>query len=181
MSGIDKVKSAHTKLLRVSALRYQDKKSVLFVCLGNICRSPTAHGVLRSLVEQRGMAHLIEIDSAGTAAYHVGNPPDHRSAAAALQRGYDLSDLRARQAISADFDHYDYIMAMDKENLSELKLICPPHFKGHLGLFLDLAELDVCEVPDPYYGGATGFEHVLELVEVASEALLERIAKELNQ
>ncbi|MBR9867197.1 MAG: low molecular weight phosphotyrosine protein phosphatase [Oceanospirillales bacterium] len=162
-------------------MRYQDKKSVLFVCLGNICRSPTAHGVFRSRVEQRGLAHLIEIDSAGTAGYHIGNPPDHRAVASARQRGYDLSDLRARQAISADFDHYDYIIAMDKENLSELKLICPPHFKGYLGLFLDLAELDVCEVPDPYYGGPAGFDHVLDLVEVASEALLDRIDKELDQ
>ncbi|WP_232846428.1 low molecular weight protein-tyrosine-phosphatase [Amphritea pacifica] len=162
-------------------MRYQDKKSVLFVCLGNICRSPTAHGVFRALVEQRGLAHLIEIDSAGTAAYHIGNPPDHRSAAAALQRGYDLSDLRARQAIAADFDHYDYVLAMDRENLSELRAICPASFKGHLGLFLDLAELDPREVPDPYYGGPSGFDHVLDLVEAASEALLDRIAKELNQ
>ncbi len=162
-------------------MKYQDKRSVLFVCLGNICRSPTAHGVFRTLVEQQGLAHLIEIDSAGTAAYHIGNPPDHRSAAAALQRGYDLSDLRARQAIAADFDHYDYIMAMDNENLSELKAICPAGYQGHLGLFLDLAELPVREVPDPYYGGLSGFDQVLDLVEAASEALLNRIAKELNQ
>ncbi len=154
---------------------------MLFVCLGNICRSPTAHGVFRALVEQRGMAHLIEIDSAGTAAYHIGNPPDHRSVTAARQRGYDLSDLRARQAISADFEHYDYIMAMDKENLSNLKAICPTGFQGHLGLFLDLAELSVREVPDPYYGGPSGFDQVLDLVEAASVALLDRIAKELNQ
>lgn len=154
---------------------------MLFVCLGNICRSPTAHGVFRTLVEQRGLTHLIEIDSAGTAAYHIGNPPDHRSAAAALRRGYDLSDLRARQAISADFEHYDYIIAMDKENLTELKSICPANFQGHLGLFLDLAELSVREVPDPYYGGLSGFDQVLDLVEAASEALLNRIAKELKQ
>ncbi|SEQ68988.1 protein tyrosine phosphatase [Amphritea atlantica] len=162
-------------------MKYQDKRSVLFVCLGNICRSPTAHGVFRALVEQRGMTHLIEIDSAGTAAYHIGNPPDHRSVTVARQRGYDLSDLRARQAISADFDHYDYILAMDKENLAELKSISPAGFQGHLGLFLDLAELELREVPDPYYGGPAGFDRVLDLVEAASEALLDRIAKELKQ
>ncbi|RTE65726.1 low molecular weight phosphotyrosine protein phosphatase [Amphritea opalescens] len=156
-------------------------KRVLFICLGNICRSPTAHGVFRALVERRGLAHLIEIDSAGTAAYHVGNPPDHRAAAAALKRGVDLSDLRARQAVTADFHHYDFIMAMDKENLSELKRICPADYKGHLGLFLELADLSEREVPDPYYGGPAGFDHVLDLVEVASAALLERIATELNQ
>lgn len=156
-------------------------KRVLFICLGNICRSPTAHGVFRSMVERRGMAHLIEIDSAGTAAYHVGNPPDHRAAAAALKRGIDLSDLRARQAVPADFHHYDFIMAMDKENLSELKAICPADFQGHLGLFLELASLSEREVPDPYYGGPAGFDHVLDLVESACEALLDHIAAELNK
>ncbi|MDO6562480.1 low molecular weight protein-tyrosine-phosphatase [Amphritea sp. 1_MG-2023] len=156
-------------------------KRVLFVCLGNICRSPTAHGVFRTLVERRGMAHLVEIDSAGTAAYHVGNPPDHRAASAALKRGVDLSDLRARQAVVADFEHYDFIIAMDNENLNELKSICPADFKGYLGLFLPLTALSEREVPDPYYGGPAGFDHVLDLVEAASEALLDRIAAELNQ
>lgn len=155
-------------------------RRVLFVCLGNICRSPTAHAVFRSLVERRGMIHQVEIDSAGTAAYHVGNPPDHRAAAAALKRGFDLSDLRARQAIAADFEHYDFIMAMDKENLAALKAICPADFKGHLGLFLALTESSEQEVPDPYYGGPAGFDHVLDLVEAASETLLNQIATELN-
>ena len=155
-------------------------KRVLFVCLGNICRSPTAHGVFREMVERKGLAHRIEIDSAGTAAYHVGNSPDHRSAAAALQRGYDLSDLRARQAIVSDFDHYDYIMAMDAQNLVDLRSICPVNYAGYLGLFLELADLDEREVPDPYYGGASGFDHVLDLVEAASESLLNRISLELN-
>lgn len=155
-------------------------KRVLFVCLGNICRSPTAHGVFREMVERKGLAHGIEIDSAGTAAYHVGNSPDHRSAAAALQRGYDLSDLRARQAIVSDFDHYDYIMAMDAQNLVDLRSICPVNYAGYLGLFLELADLDEREVPDPYYGGVSGFDHVLDLVEAASESLLNRISLELN-
>lgn len=156
-------------------------KRVLFVCLGNICRSPTAHGVFRAMVEQRGLAHLIEIDSAGTAAYHVGNPPDHRSAAAALQRGYDLSDLRARQAVTADFNHYDYILAMDHQNLVDLESICPDLYTGHLGLFLPLAKLETDEVPDPYYGGPAGFDHVLDLVEGASRALLEQILDDLKK
>ncbi|GGK68834.1 low molecular weight protein-tyrosine-phosphatase [Amphritea balenae] len=155
-------------------------KRVLFVCLGNICRSPTAHGVFRHLVEQQGLAHLIEIDSAGTAAYHVGNAPDHRSAAAALQRGYDLSDLRARQAIPADFDHYDYILAMDGQNLEDLQGICPADYKGHLGLFLSFVDDSTRDVPDPYYGGASGFDQVLDLVERASDALLQQIRKELS-
>lgn len=161
-------------------LNNKDKVSVLFVCLGNICRSPTAHGVFREQVMQQGLAHQIEIDSAGTAAYHVGNTPDHRSAAAALQRGYDLSDLRARQAIAADFGHYDYILAMDVQNLTDLRSICPPDFPGYLGLFLELADLSEHEVPDPYYGGSSGFDHVLDLVETASEALLARIIRELG-
>ncbi|WP_290699479.1 low molecular weight protein-tyrosine-phosphatase [Amphritea sp.] len=158
----------------------KDKISVVFVCLGNICRSPTAHGVFRELVERSGLAHRIEIDSAGTAAYHVGNSPDHRSAAAALQRGYDLSDLRARQAIVADFGRYDYILAMDVQNLENLQSICPTSYAGYLGLFLELADLEEREVPDPYYGGSSGFDHVLDLVEAASEALLKRITQELS-
>lgn len=158
----------------------KDKIHVVFVCLGNICRSPTAHGVFRELVERSGLAHRIEIDSAGTAAYHVGNSPDQRSAAAALQRGYDLSDLRARQAIVADFEHYDYILAMDVQNLADLQSICPANYAGYLGLFLELADLEEREVPDPYYGGSSGFDRVLDLVEGASEVLLKRITRELS-
>nr|WP_236588756.1 low molecular weight protein-tyrosine-phosphatase [Amphritea japonica] len=158
----------------------KDKVKVLFVCLGNICRSPTAHGVFRERVLRQGLAQKIEIDSAGTAAYHVGNSPDHRSMAAALQRGYDLSDLRARQAIAADFGYYDYILAMDVQNLTDLRSICPADYPGYLGLFLELADLDEHEVPDPYYGGSTGFDHVLDLTETASEALLRRINQELR-
>lgn len=150
-------------------------KSVLFVCLGNICRSPTAHGVFRELVARRGLSEQIEIDSAGTAAYHVGNPPDQRSAACALQRGYDLSDLRARQAVRRDFLRFDYILAMDAQNLSDLRGICPGDYQGHLGLFLDFANLADADVPDPYYGGPEGFDHVLDLVESASEGLLNHI------
>lgn len=157
-------------------------KRVLFVCLGNICRSPTAHGVFQRRVDQAGLADLIEVDSAGTAAYHVGNSPDPRSTAAAKLRGYDLSPLRARQAVVKDFDQYDYILAMDHSNLSNLQRLQPGHFRGHLGLFLEFADqFDEVEVPDPYYGGDEGFSHVLDLVEAASEGLLMQLRQELGR
>lgn len=157
-------------------------KRVLFVCLGNICRSPTAHGVFQHCVDQAGLADLIEVDSAGTAAYHVGNSPDPRSTAAAKLRGYDLRPLRARQAVAEDFDQFDYILAMDHSNLSNLQRLRPGHFDGHLGLFLEFAEqFSEVEVPDPYYGGEEGFGHVLDLVEAASEGLLAQIRQELGR
>ncbi|MDO6595071.1 low molecular weight protein-tyrosine-phosphatase [Neptuniibacter sp. 1_MG-2023] len=154
-------------------------KKVLFVCLGNICRSPTADGVFKQLVSTQRLHNKIYVDSAGTAAYHIGNPPDSRSIAAAKQRGYDLSSLRARQVISADFDEFDYVLAMDNENLSNLKSICPEGAKAYVGLFLDFTGLPVDEVPDPYYGGEGGFEYVLDLIESASAGLLQHIQKEL--
>ncbi len=152
---------------------------VLFVCLGNICRSPTADGVFKAFVARDGLADKIIVDSAGTAAYHVGNPPDRRSTAAAKLRGYDLSPLRARQATANDFTQFDYILAMDRENLSNLKHIKPDHYSGHLGLFLDFATGPETEVPDPYYGGDAGFEHVLDLIESAAEGLLAEIKGKL--
>ncbi len=151
---------------------------VLFVCLGNICRSPTAHGVFQTMVEDQGLADSILVDSAGTAAYHVGNPPDSRSAATARKRGYDLSNLRARQAVETDFRDFDFILAMDESNLMNLRSLKPHNYSGHLGLFLDFSPEPESEVPDPYYGGDTGFEHVLNLVESASEGLLEQIKRE---
>ncbi len=151
---------------------------VLFVCLGNICRSPTAHGVFQTMVEDQGLADSILVDSAGTAAYHVGNPPDSRSAATARKRGYDLSNLRARQAVETDFSDFDFILAMDESNLMNLRSLKPHNYSGHLGLFLDFSPEPESEVPDPYYGGDTGFEHVLNLVESASEGLLEQIKRE---
>ncbi|MCP4596838.1 low molecular weight protein-tyrosine-phosphatase [Neptuniibacter sp.] len=154
-------------------------KKVLFVCLGNICRSPTAHGVFQSLVDQNGLSEQIHVDSAGTAAYHVGNPPDSRSTETAKKRGYDLTPLRARQAIEEDFYEFDYILAMDSSNLINLKAIRPSDYDGHLSLFLDFTSMSEAEVPDPYYGGDAGFEHVLDLVESASQGLLEQIKKEL--
>lgn len=152
---------------------------VLFVCMGNICRSPTAHGVFQRLVEQTGLHQHIEIDSAGTHAYHIGNPPDSRAQAAALRRGIDLSLQRARRIAADDFKRFDYILAMDQDNLSLLRTACPPQHVHKLSLFLEYApELKIQEVPDPYYGGATGFEQVLDLVEIASEGLLRHLRQQ---
>lgn len=152
---------------------------VLFVCLGNICRSPTAHGVFASLLVQRGFSHRVEVDSCGTAGWHVGKPPDERATAEAAARGYDLSTLRARQVHRSDFEHYDYILAMDHQNEADLKQLCPQNFSGHLGLFLSFAEgIGVEAVPDPYYGGAQGFAEVLDLVEAASEGLLQELNRQ---
>ena len=154
--------------------------SVLFVCLGNICRSPTAHGVFVEQVAAVGLQDVITIDSAGTGAWHVGEPPDARATAAARSRGYDLSPLRARQVRPADFDQFSHILAMDRSNLSHLAAMQPADHPGHLGLFLDFhPDPPFREVPDPYYGGDDGFEEVLDLVEAAGEALLEQIRRDL--
>lgn len=150
---------------------------VLFVCLGNICRSPTAHGVFQHLVDRHQLHNVIHIDSAGTGDWHIGRAPDQRSSAAALQRGYDLSVLRARQVSALDFERFDYILAMDAKNLSDLHAMRPSHFSGELNLFLSYGKSDLSEVPDPYYGGADGFEHVLDLVEEAAQGLLRAIAQ----
>lgn len=147
--------------------------SVLFVCLGNICRSPTAHGVFVEQVSAAGLTGRVEVDSAGTGAWHVGEPPDTRATAAARGRGYDLSPLRARQVTPGDFDAFDYILAMDRSNLSHLEAMRPDGFGGHLGLFLDFHPAPPFrEVPDPYYGGDQGFEEVLDLIEAAGRGLL---------
>ena len=153
---------------------------VLFVCLGNICRSPTAHGVLLSKIAQRGLASAVEVDSAGTAAWHAGKAPDSRSQQAAAGRGYDLSALRARQVSADDFACFDYVLAMDEENLRNLKQVYPG--KGtEPELFLQTfsRRFHEREVPDPYYGGDSGFQHVLDLVEDACDALLDDIEQRL--
>ena len=148
---------------------------ILFVCLGNICRSPTAEGVFRHRAWQAGFTSL-QIDSAGTDGWHVGKAPDPRTVAAAQRRGYDLSALRARQVSAADFDNFDIVLAMDKQNLAELKSIAPRGVKTRVELFLDYAEdTSFSEVPDPYYGGDAGFEQVLELIEQASDGLIARL------
>lgn len=147
---------------------------VLFVCMGNICRSPTADAVFRHLVKEAGVDHLIHVDSAGTHAYHIGNPPDHRAQNTALQRGYKMHDLRARAVQPNDFEEFDYILAMDKENLSLLQQRSPQQHINKIQLFMQYSTQvnpDV-EVPDPYFGGHQGFELVLDMVEEASQGLL---------
>lgn len=152
--------------------------NVLFVCLGNICRSPTAEGVFRHVVEQAGLADKITIDSAGTGDWHIGKGPDPRTQEEAATRSYDLSTLRARQVSSADFNQFDYVIAMDKQNLKDLEAMKPADYQGYLGLFLPLADgVTEEEVPDPYYGGPEGFTLVLDMVEQASQALLQHIQK----
>lgn len=152
------------------------KIQVLFVCMGNICRSPTAHAVFRKLVKEQKMDKLIEIDSAGTHAYHVGNPPDTRSAKVARGRGIEMNDLRARQVDFGDFIQYDYILAMDHANFSNLKDQALPEHFPKISLFLDYAsDWQEQEVPDPYYGGPEGFDRVFDMVTDASLGLLEHI------
>ncbi len=158
--------------------RANSESRVLFVCLGNICRSPTAHGVFQALVDNCCLESCIGVDSCGTGNWHVGEPADQRAIAEAARRGYDLSPLRARQVCADDFAQFDYILAMDHMNLQELKSMCPADYRGHLGLFLTFASgVDLEEVPDPYYGGADGFSHVLDLVEAAGEGLLQEIRR----
>ncbi len=156
-----------------------EKVSVLFVCLGNICRSPTAHGIFAELVNKNGLSGQISIDSAGTGDWHLGRAPDQRAQQAALARGYDLSPLRARLVSADDFNHFDFILAMDRENLKDLKAMKPRDYCGHLGLFLRFAATrGPNEVPDPYYGGPQGFEQVIDLVEEAAQGLLEHICRQ---
>lgn len=153
------------------------KTSVLFVCMGNICRSPTAEGVFRHRVVEAGLGDRIFIDSAGTHAYHVGNPPDRRASAAAERRGITLGDIRARRVSDEDFERFDYIIAMDFDNVQDLKDQAAPEHHSKVKLFLEFSSGRECEVPDPYYGGASGFERVLDLVEEASRGLLETLSR----
>ena len=148
---------------------------VLFVCMGNICRSPTAHGVFEQKVQKRKLNDQIIVDSAGTHAYHVGESPDPRSQATALTKGYDLSTQRARQVTKQDFDEFDYVIAMDDANYQNLMLLANDDQKSRVHLCMSFAQSrDETEVPDPYYGN-DGFEHVLDMIEVASDGLLEHI------
>jgi protein-tyrosine phosphatase len=155
--------------------------AVLFVCLGNICRSPTAEGVFRAACEREGLGERIRIDSAGTGAWHVGEAPDRRAQLAARRRGVDLSAQRARQVAPEDFGRFDLIVAMDRANLDALRSACPPRHRDRLRLFLEYApELGRQEVPDPYYEGDDGFEVVLDLVEAASRGLLAELRARLD-
>ena len=146
---------------------------VLFVCLGNICRSPTGEGVFKSLVEREGLSNSISIDSAGTAAYHIGESPDQRSQAAAKRRGINLDGQRARRVKALDFQEFDYLLAMDTDNHANLMRMCPAGSEHKVHLMLDFGEgTEGQDVPDPYYVGGDGFEVVLDLIENASNGLL---------
>ncbi|WP_175717902.1 low molecular weight protein-tyrosine-phosphatase [Burkholderia anthina] len=150
--------------------------AICFVCLGNICRSPTAEGVMRHQVDAAGLADRIAIDSAGTGGWHVGEPPDTRAQAAAHTRGYDLSALRARQVGAADFERFDLLLAMDEANLAELQRCCPPQHRDKVRLLMEFASgAAETEVADPYFGGAQGFEQVLDQVERACAGLLDTL------
>ncbi len=149
---------------------------VLFVCLGNICRSPTAHALFQARVNAQGLQDKILVDSAGTGNWHIGCPPDKRAQQAALIHGYDMSHLQARMVTSEDFSEFDYILGMDKDNLLNLKLMCPSYYEGVLGLFLSESGIpDAEEVPDPFYGDQQHFEEVMRLINHAVDGLLARI------
>ena len=149
---------------------------VLFVCMGNICRSPTAHALFREAVTAAGLDDEITTDSAGTHAYHIGNPPDARATATALERDIDMTDLRARQVSASDFEQFDYVVAMDRDNLALLEASCPPAAQDRLSLMLDWTEGWGHEVPDPYYGGDEGFIRVFDMLTEASWGLLAHIS-----
>jgi protein-tyrosine phosphatase len=152
---------------------------ILFVCLGNICRSPTAEAVFREVAAREAPDLVVQVDSAGTAGYHVGSPPDPRTCAAAARRGYDLSPLRARIVEPEDFEQFDLILAMDRENLAALRHRAPKDAHERVRLFLEFApELATADVPDPYYGGPNGFEEVLDLVEAAAHGLLNHVRRQ---
>ena len=150
--------------------------AILFICMGNICRSPTAEGVFRAQANAAGLSHSLFIDSAGTHAYHVGAEPDTRSQHFAEKRGYDISTQKARQVNANDFIQFDYLLAMDKDNLALLKAVCPPEYQHKLALFMQYASTSVAdEVPDPYHGGAKGFDIVLDYIEDASSGLIKAL------
>lgn len=152
---------------------------VLFVCLGNICRSPTAHGLFQDKVNQSGLEKAIHVDSAGTGDWHVGHAPDRRAQDTALDRGYNISHLRARAVAAADFTEFDYILGMDRDNVRNLQALCPSDYRGTLGLFLEVAGVGHgVDVPDPYYGGQQHFDQVIQLVEAGATGLLELIQRQ---
>ena len=156
------------------------RPAVLFVCLGNICRSPTAEGVFRGLLAAEDLADIVQVDSAGTAAYHVGSPPDPRSIEAATARGYQLHELRARQVQWQDYHDFDYVLAMDNENLDYLRHQAPAKRKAKVGLLMEFGDFPGYQsVPDPYYGGDQGFELVLDLIESGCRGLLSEIKQRL--
>jgi len=151
---------------------------VLFVCMGNICRSPIAHGVLLQQLVDAGLSTAVEVDSAGTHAFHVGDPPDPRAQSALAQRGIDISGQRARHLSDADFVNFDYLLAMDRDNYAQMVQRCPPRRANRVRLLLDYAPgIPQREVPDPCYGGAAGFEQVIDLIELAVGELIDELAE----
>lgn len=155
---------------------------ILLVCMGNICRSPTAEGVLRQFIRDHNLGTQVEVDSAGTHGYHVGEAPDSRTQRAAAVRGYDLSQLRSRKVARQDLDYFDLILAMDESNLDNLMRLADPEQRGKIRLFMDYAKnFDDKEVPDPYYGLGHGFDLVLDMVEDASLGLIEDIKRQLGR
>lgn len=154
------------------------RTGLLFVCTGNICRSPTAEGVFRAIARRAGLAERFHTDSAGTHGYHIGDPPDERSCAAALRRGYDLSDLRARQLRPEDFTRFDLLLAMDRGHLRLMQRQAPRAQHARLRLLLDYApRAGLSDVPDPYYGGEAEFEAALDLIELGARGLLEALSR----
>ena len=153
---------------------------VLLVCMGNICRSPTAEVVLRQMIKNNKLGHIVEVDSAGTHGYHVGEAPDSRTQRAALVRGYNLSQLRARKVARQDIDYFDLILAMDKSNLDNLRRMAPPEAHERIKLFMDYAKnFEDDEVPDPYYGLGHGFDLVLDMGEDAAQGLVDEIKRKV--
>ncbi|WP_422101760.1 low molecular weight protein-tyrosine-phosphatase [Vreelandella sp.] len=150
---------------------------VLFVCLGNICRSPTAEGVFQQALNHAGLSQRVSIDSCGVGDWHIGKAPDARAQAAALRRGVDISHLRARQLTASDFLEFDYVLGMDRDNLAAMQSLQPADSQTKVGLFLAYAGLPDTDVPDPYYGGDEGFEQVLDMIEQASAGLIEELTR----
>lgn len=158
------------------------KVRVLFVCLGNICRSPMAEGVFAKVAGEEGLGDIVEIDSAGTSSWHIDEPPDGRAQEAAREIGVDISELRGRQVRARDFDDFDFLIAMDESNLAKLRAAAPAACHDRIQLFLDFAaDTGRADVPDPYYGGADGFRYVLDLIERASRGLARHIASGQGQ
>lgn len=154
---------------------------ILFVCLGNICRSPSAEGIMRLRLAEAGLADAVTVDSCGTGDWHVGKAPDARAQAAARRRGIELGSLRARQLEAADFERFDYLLAMDDDNLANLEAMRPADCSAHVGLLLDFAGQPGRAVPDPYYGGEQGFDGVLDLLERAADGLIDHLQQRLER
>lgn len=152
---------------------------ILLVCMGNICRSPIADGVVRKILKNNSLSDQVKVDSAGTHGYHAGEPPDRRAVAVAGRRGYDIADVRARKVRRDDFANFDLVLAMDRENLANLLEICPPVYQVRVKLFLSYARgIKIDEVPDPYYGGEAGFEAVVDMVENAAQGLVDTLLRD---